>query len=63
MVELSLGVVQPEQERTDFLLLLGIAEAADDAVGGALLIYDVRRKIGLCRFAGYVQQLPWFDLG
>ena len=38
MVELALVVVEAEQQRPDFLLLLGIAEAADDAVGGALLL-------------------------
>src|SRR5438270_11383971 len=37
VVEQSVVPVEPEQQRTDFLLLFRIAEAADDAVSGALL--------------------------
>ncbi len=35
VVELAMIVVQAEQQRADFPALLGVAEAADDAVGGA----------------------------
>ena len=38
MIEQALVVVEAEQQRADHLLLLGVAEAADDAVGGALLL-------------------------
>ena len=38
MVEQALVIVEAEQERADFLLLLGVAEAADHAIGGALLL-------------------------
>ena len=38
MVEQAVIIVEPEQQRADLFLLFGIAEAADDAVRGALLL-------------------------
>ena len=38
MVELAVSVVEPEQERADLLAAGAIAEAADHAVGGTMLL-------------------------